>query len=97
VISNACPQYRDPTNTAIINFRSIINPYYKVDTDPIEIVIKDKGLRVVCELKDNGPIVSTTVGDLKANSLTSDDTKEVSSVTSVVFSIKPNHNLQPRA
>jgi hypothetical protein len=42
IISNACPAYRDNTNTAILIMNKIVNPFYQVTTDPIEINISDK-------------------------------------------------------
>lgn len=79
IISNACPQYRDPTNTAIVTFKSIINPYYLVETDQIQVIIKDSGSRIVSEHTDNGPTVKTTEGGITVSNLASDNTQEVSS------------------
>jgi hypothetical protein len=74
IISNGCPQYRDPTNTAIVILKSIVNPFAVLETDPIQVIIKDKGLRVVSQLNAGGATVTTVMGTMNVNTLTADDT-----------------------
>ncbi len=93
VITNGCPGYRDNTNTAILLFRSIRNPFYTITTGSIEIKISDSGQRLVCETAGQGPKATTTPGDITVKKLASEITTEINQPATLIFNLSPLHSL----
>ncbi|CDW73754.1 UNKNOWN [Stylonychia lemnae] len=90
LITNACPSYRDNSNSAIVYFQNIKNPIYVMTTNSIEINIYDKNSQMIISTLGVGPTVTTTFGSINTQALTSDQT-EINSETTVKFSIQPLH------
>ena len=89
IISDGCPSYRDNTNTAILQFNSLVNPFYQIQTGTIEIYISDAGQRLVCSTYGQGPTITTTTGDMVVGSLVSEITTQINQITTLIFTLQP--------
>eukprot|EP00347_Sterkiella_histriomuscorum_P022324 403330882 len=89
-VANACPSYRDNTNSAIIYFTNIQNPKYVMTSNSIEVYIYDQNSQMLVSTNEQGPKVTTTQGTINLNALTS-DLVEINSLTGITFKFQPLH------